>query len=192
MVVLKEMSYSIPFASGNTATSCDTIGFLIHHFAVSGSVCYKNGSICFYYLAIISTYNKKYDYIRRKLEPWFHRISILFPLIFSDILLAMGQREGFVFQNHITRRIALDTKRQIFQKKDIAFHVGGVAQAYGGHAELRQKSLFVQWLYVLIITPESILVTMATMFRSVSNIETRMQKYAGVSALRFRTTLVVL
>lgn len=32
---------------------------------------YYNCSICFYYLAIIK-FNKKDEYIRKKLEPWFH------------------------------------------------------------------------------------------------------------------------
>jgi hypothetical protein len=72
----KEMSYLVPFASGNTAT-CDAQGFLISF--LGGVSALYNCSICFYYLAII-TYNKKYDYIRGKLEPWFHGISILAPL----------------------------------------------------------------------------------------------------------------
>ena len=40
---------------------------------------------------------------------------------------SMGQTEGFAFQNHMTRRIALDTKRVKFQK-DTVFRVGGVAK----------------------------------------------------------------
>ena len=79
----KEMNYLVPFASGNTAT-CDAQGFL-SFFALGVSVGY-NCAVCFYYLAII-TYNKKFDYIEKKLEPWFHGISISIPLVVSVIVL---------------------------------------------------------------------------------------------------------
>ena len=76
-MVPKGLNYFVPFASGNVAT-CDAQGFLIT-FANGISLLY-NCSICLYYLAII-TYNKKSDYIKKKLEPWFHGISILLPLV---------------------------------------------------------------------------------------------------------------
>jgi hypothetical protein len=79
-MVPKEMRYLVPFASGNIAT-CDAQGFLCY--CMIGVSMGYNSSVCFYYLAII-TYNKKFDYIRTKLEPWFHGISsILFPMISS-------------------------------------------------------------------------------------------------------------
>ena len=84
------MSYLVPFASGNIVT-CEAQGFLIRFaFGVSETyVC----AVCFYYLAII-TYNKKYDYIEKKLEPWFHGISILVPLVISVILLGTNAYNG--------------------------------------------------------------------------------------------------
>ena len=80
----KEMEYFIPNARGNVA-SCDAQGFLyVVGFAPSSLY---NCSLCFYYLAIIK-YSKKEDYIRNKLEPWFHGISIILPLVSGVILLA--------------------------------------------------------------------------------------------------------
>ena len=62
---------------------------------------------------------------------------------------------------------------------------------YDGLAELRAAiTLYGLFVWTLIIAPVIILVTMARMFRSVTNIEKQMQKY-GVSALRFRTSLAV-
>ncbi len=91
-MVPKEMSYIAPFASGNVAT-CNAQGFLLT-FATGASFGY-NCSICFYYSAII-TYNKNFDYIRNKLEPWFHGISILVPLVICTILLATNAYNGAI------------------------------------------------------------------------------------------------
>lgn len=46
-------------------------------------------SICLYYLAIIR-YNKKYDYIKQQLEPFFHAVSILTPLCCSISCLVLN------------------------------------------------------------------------------------------------------
>jgi hypothetical protein len=183
----KEMSYLIPFASGNIAT-CDAQGFLMT-FAYAVSVGY-NCSVCFYYLAII-TYNKKFDYIEKKLEPWFHGISILFPLVFSAILLATNTFNGatggacFVDWYH--------------SPHCIGYEVGDIPIGYsipcgrGGpddsNAELRTITEQISSFYALIIAPLSILVTMVLMVRSVTKVEEQLQKY-GVNALRLRTTVV--
>ena len=83
-MVPKEMNYLVPFASGNIVT-CDAQGFLIW-FANGVSMSY-NCAVCFYYFLAIITYNKKHDYIEKKLEPWFHGISISIPLVYSIIYL---------------------------------------------------------------------------------------------------------
>jgi uncharacterized membrane protein len=56
-----------------------------------------------------------------------------------------------------------------------------------GLAELRAIALFGSYFWMLIIAPITILVTMASIFRSVTNIEKQMKNY-GVGALRLRTT----
>jgi type III secretory pathway component EscS len=182
----KEMSYLVPFASGNIAT-CTAQGFLVY-FAVAVSMAY-NCSVCFYYLAIIS-YNKNDDYIRRKLEPWFHGISILFPLVLSVIFLATnsfnGPDGGVCFPQpyyppHCVGFGAGDTPEEY----SIPCGRGG---PYDGHAKLRTITMYAGLLFVLIIAPVTILASMASMFRSVTKIEKQMLKY-GVNALRFRATL---
>jgi hypothetical protein len=182
----KEVSYLVSFASGNVAT-CDAQGFLVI-FANGVSVCY-NCSVCFYYLGII-TYNKKYDYIEKKLEPWFHGISILLPLTYSAILLATnafnGSNGGVCFADPYA------------PPHCIGYEVGDIPEGYSipcgrggpldGHAKLRTIALFGALLLALIIAPATIVITMTSMFRSVAKIEKRMQNY-GVSALRLRTAL---
>jgi len=180
----KEMSYLVPFASGNTAT-CDAQGFLIS-FAILSSLCY-NCSICFYYSAII-TYNKKDDYIRSKLEPWFHGISIIFPLVFSVILLATNAYNG---PNGGTCYMDSHAPPHC-----IGYEAGDIPEGYSipcwrggkddGHAKLRAVSNATGLISGMIIAPVIMVVTMTSMYRSVTKIEKQMQNY-GVGALRLRT-----
>jgi hypothetical protein len=135
-------------------------------------------------LAII-TYNKKYDYIKKNLEPWFHGISIFFPLVFSVILLATNTYNGPEGGNCTV--VPYDPPHCI------GYKAGEIPEGYsipcgrGGaddsHAELRTIALSVVAFTRLIITPLIILVTMVRMFRSITKIEKQIQKY-GVSALR--------
>jgi hypothetical protein len=186
-LVPKEMSYLVPFAKGNTA-SCDAQGFLMSY--ANGVSVFYNCSICFYYLAII-TYNKKRDYIRRKLEPWFHGISILFPLVYNAILLAIrafnGPNGGSCFVDPYV------------PPHCIGYDVGEIPSGYsipcgrGGeeddNAMLRSITSTTAYVLVLIVVPGVIVGTMITMYRSVSKTEEKMRKY-GVGALRLRTKLV--
>jgi hypothetical protein len=84
-MVPREMNYLVPGAQGNM-TTCTAQGFLLA--LGSNFANLYNCSICFYYLSIIR-YNKKDEYIRNKLEPWFHGISILCSLVFGFIFMAM-------------------------------------------------------------------------------------------------------
>ena len=75
--VPKEMQYLIPIARGNVR-SCAAQGFFLTVGIVIAS--FYNCVICLYYLSII-TYNKKDDYIKRKLEPWFHGVPIVSAIV---------------------------------------------------------------------------------------------------------------
>ena len=181
----KELSYLVPSANGNIAT-CEAQGFL-KHLGLGVSVGY-NCSVCFYYLAII-TYNKKYDYISKKLEPWFHSITILGPLTYSSILLATDAYNGLSG--------GACYSEPHYPPHCIGYKSGSIPEGYtipcgrggddDGHAKLRKIAVLVGSIWVL-IPPIIILVTMVRMFRSVTKIEKKMQKY-GVNALRLRTTL---
>ncbi len=88
VMVPEEMSYWVPGARGNLAT-CTLQGFLgtVGIFMTTLFNC----CVCLYYLAIVK-YGKREAYIRRKLEPWFHGISVMIALFFS--LLQLFQK-GF-------------------------------------------------------------------------------------------------
>jgi hypothetical protein len=185
-MIPKEMGYLVPFASGNVAT-CDAQGFLVH-FALLVSVGY-NCSVCFYYLAII-TYNKKYDYIKKKLEPWFHGVSIFIPLVSSIVLLATnafnGKPGGVCYMMpHDPPHCVGYGEGYIPEGYSIPCGRGG---PYDGNAKLRTFMMYGGFLWLLVIAPVIILVTMVRMFRSVAKIEKRMKKY-GVGSLRLRATL---
>jgi hypothetical protein len=85
VMVPKEMNYFIPFARGNAA-SCYAQGFLIMVGYFTATM--YNCCICCYYLSIIK-YNKKDDYIKNKLEPWFHGVAVIFPIIDGIVILGL-------------------------------------------------------------------------------------------------------
>jgi hypothetical protein len=175
----KENNYLVPFAIGNIAT-CDAQGFLIF---------FAGGVVCFYYLVII-TYNQKFDYIEKKLEPWFHGISILSPAVVDGILLATntfnGPNGGVCFpEPHYPPHCIGYKTGEIPTRYSIP--CGGRGGEEDGHAKLRTITVLVAYFWILIIAPLIILVTMVMMYRSVTKIENRMQNY-GLSALRLRTT----
>ncbi len=184
-MVPKEMSYLVPFASGSTAT-CAFQGFLIIY--ATGVSARYNISVCFYFLAII-TYNKKHDYIRRKLEPWFHVISILFSLVGSLVGLVSNAYNG------PNGGVCYADPHQ--PPHCIGYEAGDIPKGYSipcgrggphdGQAQvLRTISRYEGVSWVLVISPVTILFTMLSMFRSVTDIEKRMENY-GVKALRLRT-----
>jgi uncharacterized membrane protein len=153
-------------------------------FAVGVSLGYTC-SFCFYYLAII-TYNKKFDYIRRKFEPWFHGISILFPSVISAILLATNTYNVASGGNCYAT--------MYLPPHCIGYEAGDIPEGYsipcirGGKYDCLGLRAMAHNLWILIIAPVIILVTMTMMFKSVSSTEKKMQKY-GVSALRHRASL---
>jgi hypothetical protein len=83
IMVPKEMNYLVPNAGGNAA-SCGAQGFLIMVGYCSGMM--YNSCICCYYLSIVK-YNKTDEYIRNKLEPWFHGVAVIYPLVSGFIIL---------------------------------------------------------------------------------------------------------
>uniref|UniRef100_A0A7R9VVI7 G-protein coupled receptors family 1 profile domain-containing protein n=1 Tax=Pseudictyota dubia TaxID=2749911 RepID=A0A7R9VVI7_9STRA len=70
-------------ARGNMA-SCDAQGFMLNQGLISGIL--YNCSLCIYYLAVVK-YEKAEKYIKDRIEPYLHVISIFFPIISSTVLL---------------------------------------------------------------------------------------------------------
>ena len=180
-MVPKEINYLVPIAQGNTAT-CTAQGFLIT--AGANIVAMYNCSICFYYLSIIR-YNKKDEYIRNKLEPWFHGISIIIPLVCGFVLIAMkgyNAYEGdcFLVPNDAPHCIG-------YENGDTpeGFSIPCGRGDGGENPILYLVTSIVGFGSVLIVTPTVIIGTMLLMYRSVSKIEKNMRNY-GVNALRLK------
>ena len=83
----KEVQYIIPSARGNVAT-CGAQGCIITAGIMMAT--FYNCSICFYYLSVI-TFNKKDEYINRKLEPWLHGVPVISAIMIGIIGLIMKQ-----------------------------------------------------------------------------------------------------
>jgi hypothetical protein len=178
-MVPKEMNYVVPGAQGNTAT-CTTQGFLVAVGIIAAAL--YNCSICLYYLVIIR-YNKKDAYIRNKLEPWFHGISIIGPLMGGFILISMkaynvNDSTCFIIPNDPPHCIGYengDTPK--------GFSIPCGRGDGGENPILYLVTVIVGFGSVLIVTPTVIIGTMLLMYRSVSKIEKNMRNY-GVNALR--------
>jgi hypothetical protein len=184
-MVPKEMNYLIPGAQGNTAT-CTAQGSLVG--VGVGVAASYNCCICLYYLAIIR-YNKKDEYIRNKLEPWFHGISIIIPLVVGFIFMAM---KSFNLCE------AVCYLRQNDPPHCIGYESGDMPKGFsipcgrgdgGENPILYPVTSIVGFGSVLIVTPTVIGATMLLMYRSVSKIEQRMQNY-GVKSLRLNAQSV--
>ena len=181
-MVPKEMNYFAPSAQGNTAT-CTAQGFLIT-VGVNIANMY-NCSICFYYLSIIR-YNKKDEYIRNKLEPWFHGISIVIPLVVDFIIMAM---KGYNASGGVACFMVPNDPPHC-----IGYENGDTPEGFsipcgrgdGGENPILYLVMeIVAFGPTLIITPTVIVGTMILMYRSVSKIEKNMRNY-GVNALRLK------
>jgi len=176
-MVPKEMNYLAPFARG-TSTTCDAEGML---FVLGGAAAnLYNSSICFYYLAIIK-YNKKDDFIREKLEKWFHIVSISLPVIWSIVLLVTksynGSNGAYCFVDAYEPPHCIGYERgQIPEGFSIPCGRGRYA-----------RIIFFALSPVVMSTPVVVFVTMTLMYRTVSTTENRIQRY-GVGSLRLRTS----
>ena len=179
-MVPKEMNYFVPYAQGNI-TTCTTQGFLMAvGYLIAGAY---NCSICFYYFAIIR-YNKKDEYIRTKLEPWFHGISIVCPLVFLGII-------GLV----VNAYNALGGICQFYQNYPphcIGYEIGDTPEGFsipcgrgdeGNNPILLYSTYIVLFLFGVLMPIVVIVGTMLLMYRSVVKIEKKMQRY-GVRSLR--------
>ena len=123
------------------------------------------------------------------MEHWFHSIPILVPLVICITLLATNSYNGnpggvcYTFPHDPPHCIGYEAGA-IPEGYSIPCGRGGESD---GQTELRTITWWITCFWMLIIAPVTILVTMASMFRSVANIEKQMENY-GVRALRFRTT----
>ena len=177
----KEVQYIIPYASGNLGT-CTAQGIFFTLGIVMAT--FYNCSICFYYLAII-TYNKKDEYIKGKLEPWFHSVPIILAIgiVITGLILNQFNSNGIVNTCYMTSYNPP--------------HCWGVANGIipegftipCGRGDTKSGNLFrfIMYLLPVTITPAIIIGTMVTMYRTVQKIEQKMLNY-GASVLRLRAS----
>ncbi len=187
-MVPKELNYFTPGAVGNWST-CSAQGFLIG-VGIGGASMY-NCSICLYYLSIIK-YNKKEIYIRQKLEPWFHGFSIIFPLLYGSLILAVESFTPLIGMCFVTN----PQVEESVNWHCLGYEDGEIPKGFTkpcGHGDLDKTNPFISILAVqvlantmsLILPPIVILLTMVLMYRSVAKVEKDISKY-GVNALRLR------
>ncbi len=173
----KEMNYFIPYARGNVST-CEAQGFFFYLGFQCASM--YNCAICFYYLAIIK-YNKTDEFIKRKLEPWFH-ISIVVPFVTSVTFLflkAFNTMHTVCF--HTTNQPPHCIGREEgYLVEGFSIPCGRGAQNKGG--VLSSLNILAHSM-VLGLPPAVIICTMSMMYISVWKVERKMTKY-GVGALR--------
>jgi hypothetical protein len=178
-MVPKEMNYLVPGAQGNM-TTCTAQGFILAVGSLIANL--YNCSICFYYLSIIR-YNKKDEYIRNKLEPWFHGISILLPLVYCFIFMAMKAYNDYGPFCFIVPKDAPHCIGHENGETPEGFSIPCGRGDGGENPILYLVTWIVSFGSTLIITPTIIVGTMLLMYRSVSKIEKNMRNY-GVGALR--------
>ena len=181
-MVPKEMSYYIPYAQGNTAT-CSFQGFL--SLVGQNCVAFYNCSICCYYLAIIK-YNKHNQYIKRKLEPWFHGVSIMVPIVIAV---------GFLFLKVYNAKAGICRVLPYYPPHCDGYDFGEIPKGNftipcGRGDWVHEYSPLLKRVlnggigyFPVLVTPFVIIVTMVMMFRYMLNIEKKLQFY-GVRSFR--------
>ena len=145
---------------------------------------FYNCSICFYYLSII-TFNKKDDYIKHKLEPWFHGVPIIWAIVIGITGLIMKQLNvagAYGGICHLTNYHPPHCR---------GVENGIIPEGFTvpcGRGDTDSGNLFTFILYLLPITIVSAIIvgSMTIMYRTVRKIERKMLNY-GAGALRLRT-----
>jgi hypothetical protein len=174
MMAPKDLDYVVWNARGNAA-SCEASGF-IQLFGMNMGLFY-NASLCLNYLAIVR-YNKKDKFIRDKIEPWMHGISVLYSLAVAIVPLAQ--------QNYNFGQTCLANPYN--PKHCTGYEDGVVVDGYKipcgrGGGDDSVLTFYGTAVYpILFGVLMVIVVTMTLMYRSVLAADKKMRKY-GRSAL---------
>ena len=179
VMIPKEVDYFYWNARGNMLT-CNLQGFL-HVMGFSASL--YNCSICIYYLAIVK-YNKSDMFIRDKIEPWLHGVSILFPLAGAIIGVTMKAMNPWgsicTLKRYNPPHCAYCEDGQVRDEAGFNIPCGR-----GTHATLL---LDVFILSIIIISPIIMTVTLSIMYQTVGKNVRNMRSY-GRGSLDISTTL---
>ena len=177
-----DIQYEEPSARGNMGTCSAsglfyTVGILVAPF--------YNCMICVYYLSII-TFNKKDEYIKRKLEPWFHGMPIILAIgigITGLVTKSFNSNGSTIacFPTSYHPPHCEGVKIGIIPEGFTIPCGRGDTDSGGMFQSILSKSFFLSPFITLAI----IVGTMATMYRTVRKIERKMLTY-GAGALRLR------
>ena len=173
VMVPKEVDYFYWNAHGNTAT-CNLQGFL--HIIGSSATLY-NCSICIYYLTIVK-YNKNDEYIRKKIEPWLHGVSILYPLsgaILGIVMKAMNPWGSLcTIKTYLPPHCAGCEYGQIRDETGFNIPCG----RGGAHAPL----LFIIFVApIVVVSPIFIAINLSLIYQTVAKNSRTMQRYGAGS-----------
>jgi hypothetical protein len=175
LMVPKEMNYFVPHALGNKA-SCAAQGFFITACFVIATL--YNCCICFYYLSIIK-YNKNEEFIKEKLEPWFHGVTLSIPIV---LCLVVAATKGF---NTIGKAGPICFLEPNNPPHCIGRERGALLDDF--HIPCAQGSEMINIISNLLrvlavfIAPGIILLTMISMYRAVLKTEKKLQRYGGTN-----------
>ena len=177
-----DIQYEEPSARGNMGTCSAsglfyTVGILVAPF--------YNCMICVSYLSII-TFNKKDEYIKRKLEPWFHGMPIILAIgigITGLVTKSFNSNGSTIacFPTSYHPPHCEGVKIGIIPEGFTIPCGRGDTDSGGMFQSILSKSFFLSPFITLAI----IVGTMATMYRTVRKIERKMLTY-GAGALRLR------
>ena len=177
-----DMQYKEPSARGNMWT-CSASG-LFYTVGIMVAPFY-NCMICVYYLSII-TFNKKDEYIKRKLEPWFHGMPIILALWIGITGLVTKS-----FNSNGSTIACFATSYHPPHCEGVK--IGIIPEGFTipcGRGDTDSGGMFQSIILILFplspfITLAIIVGTMVTMYRTVRKIERKMLNY-GAGALRLR------
>ena len=180
----KEMSYMAPWAKGNLAT-CSLQGVFLGE-ACNFAALY-NCSICLYYVSIV-VYNKNDEYIKRKLEPWFHCVSALVPIVVGTFGLSVNAFNAYgiscsSYPHYPPHCIGLEEGEV---RKGFSIPCGrgdwlsAPAIKNDDNKYLLMSSIL---LFPIVTTPIIIAVTMTMMYQTVQKLEKKLNKF-GMNTLR--------
>ena len=180
VMVPKEVDYLYWNAHGNMLT-CNLQGFLI---VMGFSAPMYNCSICIYYLAIVK-YNKKDEYIRKKIEPWLHGLSILYPLsgaILGIVMKAMNPFGSFciVLKTYDPPHCEDCEYGQI--RDEARFNIP--CRRGGAHAPLLLNMCVI---LIILISPIIITATLYIMHQAVAKNARNMRRRYGAGSLQIFT-----
>ena len=175
LLVPKETNYYIWGAKGTT-TTCDMQGFLIA-FGFNATSLY-NASLCIYYLAVIKL-NWSEEFIKKKMELYLHLVPIIPPL--TQAILSV------IWEQSNPSGVDCAPVSQYWPPHCVGYEPGIIPEGYsipcGKGKNIQYSIYFIS--YPAVIAPIlTIAITMPIIYKTVAQVEARLQRYGEASIIR--------